>query len=209
MSTIVLATRNTKKVPELRAVLAEQGRTVEIRTLAEYPDAPEVVETEPTFAGNARLKARAVAVHTGLPAVADDSGLCVDELNGMPGVLSARWSGQLGAATGDIDDANLRLVLDQMADVPGERRGARFVAVIAVAIPQEGSADPAEHVVDGTLEGQLLTEPRGANGFGYDPIFVPAGENRTTAELSATEKNAISHRGIALRRLSKRLSEVL
>ncbi|HLU98708.1 MAG TPA: RdgB/HAM1 family non-canonical purine NTP pyrophosphatase [Thermobifida alba] len=203
ISTLVLATRNAKKVPELRAILGEAGLDIEVRGLDGYPDAPEVAETEPTFTGNALLKARAIAAHTGLPAVADDSGLRVDALNGMPGVLSARWSGRFGARSGDRDAANLELVLDQLADTPPQRRGAEFVCAAALALP-----DGEEHVVEGVLRGSLTTEPRGANGFGYDPIFVPEGQDRTTAEMSPEEKNAISHRGVAFRALAGRIREL-
>lgn len=203
ISTLVLATRNAKKVPELRAILGEAGLDIEVRGLDGYPDAPEVAETEPTFTGNALLKARAIAAHTGLPAVADDSGLRVDALNGMPGVLSARWSGRFGARSGDRDTANLELVLDQLADTPPQRRGAEFVCAAALALP-----DGEEHVVEGVLRGSLTTEPRGANGFGYDPIFVPEGQDRTTAEMSPEEKNAISHRGVAFRALAGRIREL-
>jgi len=203
ISTLVLATRNAKKVPELRAILGEAGLDIEVRGLDGYPDAPEVAETEPTFTGNALLKARAIAAHTGLPAVADDSGLRVDALNGMPGVLSARWSGRFGARSGDRDAANLELVLDQLADTPPQRRGAEFVCAAALALP-----DGEEHVVEGVLRGSLTTEPRGANGFGYDPIFVPGGQDRTTAEMSPEEKNAISHRGVAFRALAGRIREL-
>ncbi|KUP96224.1 nucleoside-triphosphate diphosphatase [Thermobifida cellulosilytica TB100] len=203
ISTLVLATRNAKKVPELRAILGEAGLDIEVRGLDGYPDAPDVPETEPTFTGNALLKARAIAGHTGLPAVADDSGLRVDELNGMPGVLSARWSGRFGERSGDRDAANLELVLDQLADTPPERRGAEFVCAAALVLPTG-----EEHVVEGVFRGSLTTEPRGTNGFGYDPIFVPEGETRTTAEMSPEEKNAISHRGIAFRALARRIREL-
>ncbi|MBB6170362.1 XTP/dITP diphosphohydrolase [Nocardiopsis mwathae] len=203
-STIVLATRNAKKVPEMQAILAEAGLDAEVIGLDAYPDAPDVPETEPTFAGNALLKARAIAEHTGLPAVADDSGLRVDELNGMPGVLSARWSGRFGQQAGDKDLANLELVLDQLADTPPERRGAEFVAAAAIVLPSG-----TEDVVEGVMRGHLIDKSRGENGFGYDPIFVPDGETRTTAEMSAAEKNAISHRGIAFRRLAERLRSLL
>lgn len=199
---IVLATRNKKKVPEMRTILADAGIEAEVLSLDAFPDAPEVPETEPTFLGNALLKARAVAEHTGLPAVADDSGLKVDELRGMPGVLSARWAGRFGAR--DQDRANLELVLDQLADTPSERRGAHFVCAAALVMP-----DGTEAVVEGVLRGRLIREPRGSNGFGYDPVFVPEGESRTTAELSPEEKNAISHRGIAFRKLAQELVEIL
>lgn len=186
---VVLATRNQGKVAELRHILHGQ---VDLVDLTEFPDAPDVAETGATFEENALLKARSLADHTGLPAVADDSGLAVDALSGMPGIFSARWSG----AHGD-DEANLQLVLDQIADVSDERRGAAFVCAAAVVWP-----DGREEVVRAELRGHLLRVPRGSGGFGYDPIFVPEGETRTTAELSAEEKNAISHRGQAFRRLA-------
>ncbi|GAA4100254.1 RdgB/HAM1 family non-canonical purine NTP pyrophosphatase [Actinomadura miaoliensis] len=208
MTRLVLATRNQGKIAELRDILAglraADGSGVEVVGLAEFPDAPEVPETEATFAGNALLKARAIAAHTGLPAVADDSGLCVDALNGMPGVLSARWSGRFGEATGDKDRANLDLVLDQLADVAAPHRGAAFVCAAALVLP-----GGAEHCVEGRLRGRLLDAPRGSGGFGYDPIFLPEGETRTTAEMAPEEKNAISHRGRAFRDLAALLPEAL
>jgi XTP/dITP diphosphohydrolase len=188
---VVLATRNQGKIIEMRRIL--DG--IDVIGLDDYPDAPDVPETELTFAGNALLKARAIAVHTGLPAVADDSGLCVDALNGMPGVFSARWSGRHGD-----DEANLDLLLGQLSDVAAPRRGARFVCAAAIAWP---SGD--ERTVEGHLIGHVVTERRGTNGFGYDPIFVPDGETRTTAEMSPEEKDAISHRGKAFRALAEGL----
>src|SRR4051812_19095291 len=158
----------------------------------------EPVEDQPSFEGNALLKARAGFQATGLPSVADDSGLCVDALNGMPGVLSARWSGRFGDVPGGPgrDEANLLLVLDQIADVPDEALAANFTCAAALAYP-----DGTEHVVEGVVTGHLVRTPRGAGGFGYDPIFVPEGETRTTAEMGAEEKDAISHRGRAFRAL--------
>jgi XTP/dITP diphosphohydrolase len=192
----VLATRNAHKVDELRRILSAYD--VELVSLSDYPDLADVPETGATFADNALLKARAVAVATGLVAIADDSGLSVDVLNGMPGVLSARWAGRHGD-----DVANLQLVLGQIADVPEERRGAAFVCAAAAVAP-----DGREVVVEGRVEGRLVHAPRGHNGFGYDPIFTPIGETRTTAEMSAEEKDAISHRGIAFRALAPRLHEL-
>jgi XTP/dITP diphosphohydrolase len=192
---VILATRNAHKVEELRRILAPYD--VELVSLAEYPHVPDVAETGATFAENALLKAHAVAVASGLVAVADDSGLSVDALNGMPGVLSARWAGRHGD-----DVANLQLVLAQIGDVPDERRGAAFVCAAAAATP-----DGREVVVEGHLEGTLAREPRGRNGFGYDPIFVPQGYSVTSAELPSAEKDAISHRGQALRALARRLTE--
>jgi XTP/dITP diphosphohydrolase len=189
---LVLATANPGKLAELARILAAGSVGVELVDLAAFPGAPDVAETEATFPGNALLKARAIAAFTGLPAVADDSGLCADALNGMPGVLSARWSGRHGD-----DGANLRLLLGQLGDVPGERRGAHFACAAALALPSG-----REHITEGTLYGQLTREPRGSNGFGYDPIFVPDGDSRTTAEMTPAEKDAISHRGRAFRALA-------
>ncbi|MEU4549786.1 RdgB/HAM1 family non-canonical purine NTP pyrophosphatase [Nonomuraea dietziae] len=185
---IVLATRNAGKIVELRRILGG----FEVVGLEEFPEIGEVAETGLTFAENALLKAHAVAQGSGLPAVADDSGLCVDALNGMPGVFSARWSGKHGD-----DDANLDLLLAQVSDVPDERRTAHFICSAALALPSG-----EERVVEGVLQGRLLRQRRGVNGFGYDPIFVPDGESRTTAEMSAEEKDAISHRGRAFRALA-------
>ncbi|MFM7211851.1 MAG: RdgB/HAM1 family non-canonical purine NTP pyrophosphatase [Actinomycetota bacterium] len=190
---VVLATRNAHKVSELQRILRAAGLDVELVGLEEFPGAPEVAETESSFAGNALLKARTIADFTGLPAIADDSGLCVDALNGMPGIYSARWSGQHGD-----DSANLELVLGQVADVIDSRRGAQFVCAAAWVVP-----GISEHVVEGVLEGSLARAPRGGNGFGYDPIFVPAGYALTTAELRPEEKDAISHRGQAFRALAQ------
>jgi XTP/dITP diphosphohydrolase len=192
----VLATRNMHKVEEVQRIL---GDSVELVSLAEFPDAPEVAETGATFEENALLKARAVAAATGLVALADDSGLTVDALNGMPGVLSARWSGRHGD-----DAANLELVLDQVRDVPDERRGAAFVCAAAAATPKGRGL-----VADGVVVGTLTRAPRGSNGFGYDPIFVPYGLEVTSAELSSDDKDAISHRGKALRALAPLLGKLL
>ncbi len=210
---IVLATRNPHKVLELRRILSDAGLTdVELVGVDSYPDAPEVPETGDTFEANALLKARAVARATGELAIADDSGICVEALHGMPGVLSARWSGDLcdgagrdgadrdGADRADRDAVNLRLLLAQVADVPDERRGASFECA-AVAVFPNGD----ELVAHGRIKGALTLAPRGGNGFGYDPIFLPSGSDRTTAEMSAAEKDAISHRGRAFRALARLL----
>jgi XTP/dITP diphosphohydrolase len=189
---LVLATANQHKLLELKRILAAGHVDVTLASLAEFPDAPEVDETGATFAENALLKARAIADFTGLPAVADDSGLCVDALNGMPGVLSARWSGTHGD-----DMANLRLVLAQLTDVPDDRRGARFVCAAALVLP-----GGREHVSEGEVLGRLIREPRGLGGFGYDPIFVPDSATITSAEMDPADKDRISHRGKALRRLA-------
>lgn len=191
---LVLASRNEGKLVELRRIL---GPGFDL--LALPGDAPEVDETGATFEENALLKARSAAAATGLPAVADDSGLAVDALSGMPGVLSARWSGRHGD-----DDANLVLVLGQVAGVPDERLGAAFVCAAAVALP---GGD--ERVVRGEVRGRLIRARRGTNGFGYDPIFVPEGSELTTAEMDPAEKDAISHRGRAFRALAAVLPDLL
>lgn len=195
---LVLATRNQKKLVELRRILAPLV-AAEVVGLDDVPAYDEVPESGATFADNALLKAREAVKHTGLPAVADDSGLAVDALNGMPGVLSARWAGH-----GATDEANLRLVLEQTADVPDERRGAMFVCAAALVTP-----DGVEHVVEGRLAGVLRRSPSGTNGFGYDPVFQPEGDARTTAELDPAEKDAISHRGRAFRALAPLIAETL
>jgi len=186
---LVLATRNEGKLRELARIL---GTEVKLAGLDAFPGAPDVPETGATFEANALLKARAVAAYTGRPAVADDSGLCVDALNGMPGVLSARWAGQHGD-----DQANLELVLAQVADVPDARLGARFVCAAALVVPGDG-----EWVTTGEVAGRLIRVPRGSGGFGYDPIFQPDGFEETTAEMTAEAKDAISHRGRAFRALA-------
>jgi XTP/dITP diphosphohydrolase len=195
---LVLATRNAAKLGELRRILAPLV-PVEVIGLDDVPPYPEVPETGATFEENALIKAREAAARTGLPAVADDSGLTVDALNGMPGVLSARWSGR-----GSTDESNLRLVLEQTEDVPDGRRGAAFVCAAVLVTP-----DGAEQVARGTVTGTLLREPRGSNGFGYDPVFRPAGDTRTTAEMAPAEKDAISHRGKAFRALAPLVAATL
>ena len=189
---LVLATRNPGKVVELRRILVAEGCDVELVGTDAFPGLGEVPETGRSFEENAILKARATAAATGLPAVADDSGLCVDALNGMPGIFSARWAGRHGD-----DKANLGRLRAQRRALPAERRGAQFVCAAALALPTG-----AVHVADAVLTGWLVREPHGTGGFGYDPIFVPEGETRTTAELSSEEKDAISHRGQALRALA-------
>jgi len=199
--TVVLATRNAAKLRELARILGAEdsasrdgGEQIGLAGLDEFPGAPDVPETGATFEENALLKARAIADYTGLPAVADDSGLCVDALNGMPGVLSARWAGRHGD-----DKANLELVLAQVADVPDTRLGAQFVCAAALVVPASAAR---EWVVTGQVEGRLIRAPRGSGGFGYDPIFLPDGFGQTTAEMTAEAKDAISHRGRAFRALT-------
>lgn len=195
---VVLASRNEHKLVEIRRILAAAGAPAELVAVTDFPGVDDVAETGLTFAENALLKARAVASATGLPALADDSGIAVDAMNGMPGVFSARWAGRHGA-----DQANLRLLLDQLQDVPDEQRGAAFVCVAALVVPGH-----RELVEEGTVSGRVLREPRGSNGFGYDPIFVPDGESRTTAELAEVEKDAVSHRGRAFRAMARHVASL-
>jgi XTP/dITP diphosphohydrolase len=188
---LLLATANGKKHLELERILGPSS--VQLVGLGDFPDYPDVPETGLTFGENALIKARAGVERTGLPTVADDSGLSVDALNGMPGVFSARWCGRHGD-----DDANLELVLAQISDVPDEHRGGAFVCAAALVLP-----NGREHLVEGRQNGKILYARRGDGGFGYDPIFLGDGQDRTNAELSAAEKDAISHRGKAFRELSK------
>ena len=199
MKRLILATRNTYKIVELRSILSDAGLDVELVGADAYPEVPDVKETGVTFAENALLKAHALARATGLPAVADDSGLCVDVLGGAPGIFSARWAGKHGD-----DRANLELLLAQLGDIADEHRGAHFACAAALALP-----DGRERVVEGQLRGLLRHTPVGTNGFGYDPILQPEGETRTCAQLSAEEKNAISHRGKAFRALVPVVRELL
>jgi XTP/dITP diphosphohydrolase len=192
---LVLATHNAHKVDELRRILAP--KLPGARVLA-Y-DGPEPVENGTTFAENALIKARAAAAHTGLPAIADDSGICVDVLGGSPGIFSARWSGPSRDA-----GENLRLLLWQLADVPEEHRGAHFTCVAALALP-----DGTERVVSGEWAGRILTAPRGGAGFGYDPIFLPHGSAISAAELAASVKDRQSHRARAFNGLVPVLRELL
>ena len=198
MTQILLATRNPKKLDELRRILAPNV-DVEVLGLADVVQFEEAPETGATFADNALLKANEAMRYTGMVAVADDSGLAVDALNGMPGVLSARWAG-----SAKNDDANVQLVLEQLADTPDERLSASFICAAALVTPTGTSI-----VREGRMPGRLIRERRGTNGFGYDPIFVPEGYEVTSAELDSAEKDAISHRGKALRALLPHILEAL
>lgn len=201
MTKIVLATRNAHKVVELREILADLVEEIglEIVGVSEFPDVEGVVEDGVTFAENATLKAVAVARATGLPAIADDSGLAVDVLGGAPGIFSARWAGAHGG-----DRANVDLLLSQLDDVRDEHRAAGFVCAAALAMP-----DGRVFLREGQVRGTLTRAPRGTNGFGYDPILLVDGDTRTLAEYDSDQKNAISHRGTALRALAADLREVL
>lgn len=202
---LLLASNNAKKLKELQRILDQAGLdSVELLALSQVEAYEEPIEDGRTFTDNALIKARAGVAHTGLATIADDSGIAVEELNGMPGVLSARWSGAHGN-----DQANNDLLLAQMEHVPDRRRGAAFVSVCALVLP-----DGQEFVQEGRWEGELLRGPKGENGFGYDPLFVPAeetligGQGRSSAELSAEEKDALSHRGKALRALVEKIAEL-
>lgn len=205
MTRVLLASGNAKKLAELRRILEPLVPGIEVVGLADVDPYPEPTETEPTFEGNALLKAREAARRTGLPSLADDSGLCVEALNGMPGVLSARWSGvsRVGGRE-QVDAANNRLLLAQLADIPEERRGAVFRCAMALVLP-----DGTEMVEFGEMPGRILPEERGAGGFGYDPLFAADGYDVSTAELSREDKDAISHRGRALRAIAPRVAAAL
>jgi XTP/dITP diphosphohydrolase len=190
-SEVLLATRNSHKLAELRRILGEAS-PVRLLSLDDVPAYPEVPETGLTFGENALLKAREGVRHTGLPTVADDSGLVVEAFGNAPGVFSARWCGRHGD-----DEANLQLLLAQLVDVADDRRQAAFVCAAALVLP-----NGREHLVEGRQSGRVIRVPRGSNGFGYDPIFVGEGQERTNAELSAAEKDAVSHRGQAFRMLA-------
>ena len=194
---LVIATRNKKKVGEIKRIL--QGVPVALYTLDDFPGCPEIEEDAGTFEGNAVKKAAAVAMYSGKPAVADDSGLEVYALNGAPGVWSARYAGA------DADDRkNLEKLLSELRGVDEEKRGARFVCCVALAFP-----DGRVETFVGFSEGRIGTEPKGFSGFGYDPVFYPKGHNKTFAEMSADEKDALSHRGVALRKLRIYLSSFI
>lgn len=200
MTRLLVASRNARKLVEMRRILGDHGG-VEVVGLDDVPAYDEPVEDAPDFAGNALLKARAGHQVSGLACVADDSGLCVDALNGMPGVLSARWSGSPSGDKGAADVRNNELLLAQLADVPDERRTAYFACAVAYV-----DAHGGEFVVHGRMDGRIIREPRGSGGFGYDVLFVADGYDLTTAELDAATKDAISHRGQALRELGHRLN---
>ena len=202
---IFLASRNAKKLEEMRRILTQHLADVEVLGLDDVPAYDEPVEDQPTFAGNALLKARAGVAATGLPSVADDSGLCVDALNGMPGVLSARWSGRPKSDRVSADARNNSLLLEQLEDVPDDRRGAHFTCAIALCVPGRD-----EIVVEGRMDGHVIRETRGSGGFGYD-VLLEADEfpGRTTAELDPADKDSVSHRGRALREIAPKIVAAL
>ena len=202
MTRVFLASRNSGKLAEMQRILGEHAPDLVVVGLDDVPAYDEPVEDQPTFEGNALLKARAGLAATGLPALADDSGLCVDALHGMPGVLSARWSG-----LPKDDHRNNQLVLDQLADVPDERRAAHFACAVAFCHP-----DGTDLVVHGEMHGRVIREQRGSGGFGYDVLFVAdehADAGTTSAELTPAEKDRISHRGRALREIAPLVADAL
>lgn len=207
MTRVLLASRNHKKLLEMQRILQGHLPEVVVLGLDDVEEYDEPAETEPSFEGNALIKARAAVAVTGLPSLADDSGLCVDALNGMPGVLSARWSGTSQGGRVDVDRSNNELLLAQLGDVPDERRGAHFRCAVAFAC--RVGDEVVERVAEGVMPGSIVREMRGSGGFGYDVLFVPEGHSRTSAELSSAEKDAISHRGRALRKIAPVVTEVM
>ena len=193
--TLVLATRNQGKIAEMQRLLDSLSSEIQVRSSFEF-NLGDVEETGSTFEENALLKATTIARATGFPALADDSGLCVEVLGGAPGIFSARWAGTHGD-----DQANIEKLLGDLRKIPSEQRSAKFVCVIALALPNGES-----EVVRGELNGEIRFEPSGTNGFGYDPIFQPLGHQRTLAEMEPEEKDSISHRGFALREIAPRIA---
>ena len=197
---IVLATRNQGKITEFRRILDELAPgQIDLIGVDQFPDLVDVVETGATFEENSLLKSRYTCLATGLPAIADDSGLCVDFLNGDPGIFSARWAGNHGD-----DQANLEKVLTQLKDVPDKDRTAHFKCVASLVMP-----DGREQVAEGRFEGHILHAPVGDNGFGYDPIFQPLGLSISSAQMSAQEKDLVSHRGKSLRSIAPHVIQML
>ena len=197
---LVLATRNQGKITEFRRILEELAPgQIELIGVDKFPDLVDVEETGTSFEENSLLKARYTSQATGLPAIADDSGLCVDALNGDPGIFSARWAGVHGN-----DQANLEKVLDQLKDVPDQKRTAHFKCVASLVLP-----DGREQVAEGRFEGHILHAPVGGNGFGNDPIFQPLGLSISSAQMSAQEKDLVSHRGKSLRAIAPHVIQML
>ena len=201
---VVLATRNLGKVEEFERMLNDANLNIQVLGLRDFPEMPDVEETGTTFAENALLKAEQIAAYTGLPALADDSGLCVDALGGAPGIFSARWAGTHGD-----DQANLIKVLREIAELGDPPLGARFKCAVALVIPKGHISGAQEVIREGEILGELVLKPRGTNGFGYDPIFQPSGYTQTTAELPSEVKDRISHRGRALQAILPELIRLL
>ncbi len=204
MREIVLATQNRGKIAEFERLLAEFAKDIKVLGLNDFPDMPDIEETGKTFQENALLKAHGVCEFAKLPALADDSGLCVDFLNGDPGIFSARWSGTHGD-----DLANINKVLKQLDGVAEAARGAHFICEVALVFPANHKSANQEVIKSGKLNGTITLAPRGGAGFGYDPIFQPLGQPLTLGEFAHGEKDKISHRGIALREIAPLIQELL
>jgi XTP/dITP diphosphohydrolase len=204
MRQVVLATQNKGKIKEFERLLAEYASDIEVLGLAQFPNLPDVAETGSTFIENSLLKSREVSEFTGLPAIADDSGLCIDFLNGEPGIYSARWSGIHGD-----DQANIAKALQELSGVSEKDRGAQFRCAVSLVFPSGHQNFGLEIIEEGELLGSITLEPRGSAGFGYDPIFQPEGHQLTLGEFAHGEKDKISHRGRAMRKIAPRLIETI
>jgi XTP/dITP diphosphohydrolase len=204
MRKLVLATQNNGKIKEFERLLAEFVSDVQVLGLRDFPDMPDIAETGESFIENSLLKARGICEFTQLPTLADDSGLCIDYLNGDPGIYSARWSGVHGD-----DAANISKVLLQLEGVPQSERSAQFVCEVALVFPVGHLHQGRELIESGKLSGFITLSPRGIAGFGYDPIFQPVGSELTLGEFAHGEKDKISHRGIAMRAIAPRILELL
>ena len=201
MRQLVLATKNKGKIVEFERLLNQHAQSIKVLGLTDFPDMPDVTESGETLSENAKLKAKSISIATNLPCLADDSGLFIDALAGDPGIYSARWAGYEGSDSGERDRMNIEKVLAQLKDVPVQNRGAQFKAVVAFYKPTaDGLAIEKEEL--GVMPGEIVLAPLGDGGFGYDPIFKPAGFDQTLAQLSPGVKDEVSHRGIAFRAMT-------
>jgi XTP/dITP diphosphohydrolase len=201
MRQLVLATKNKGKIVEFERLLNQHAQSIKVLGLNDFPDMPEVVESGETLSENAKLKAKSISIATNLPCLADDSGLFIDALAGDPGIYSARWAGYEGSDSGERDRMNIEKVLTQLKDVPVQKRGAQFKAVVAFYKPTaDGLSIEKEEL--GVMPGEIVLVPLGDGGFGYDPIFKPTGFDQTLAQLSPGVKDEVSHRGIAFRAIT-------
>jgi XTP/dITP diphosphohydrolase len=201
MRQLVLATKKKGKIVEFERLLNQHAQSIKVLGLNDFPDMPEVVESGETLSENAKLKAKSISIATNLPCLADDSGLFIDALAGDPGIYSARWAGYEGSDSGERDRMNIEKVLTQLKDVPVQKRGAQFKAVVAFYKPTaDGLAIEKEEL--GVMPGEIVLAPLGDGGFGYDPIFKPTGFDQTLAQLSPGVKDEVSHRGIAFRAIT-------
>jgi XTP/dITP diphosphohydrolase len=201
MRQLVLATKNKGKIVEFERLLNQHAQSIKVLGLSDFPDMPDVTESGDTLSENAKLKAKSISIATNLPCLADDSGLFIDALAGDPGIYSARWAGYEGSDSGERDRMNIEKVLAQLKDVPVQKRGAQFKAVVAFYKPTaDGLAIEKEEL--GVMPGEIVLAPLGDGGFGYDPIFKPTGFDQTLAQLSPGVKDEVSHRGIAFRAMT-------